>query len=162
MTLARHAGAALLAAVVLLILSIKLGPFRDFQLAEVAAYVTAVAGLTYLIGLSGQVSLGNGALMAIGAYAAALLLIHLHWPLELIFVASAVIAAVAGGIIGIAAARLRGPYLAGATLMLAVALPSVADKYAGAFGGDQGLTLAITTPAWLGATFPPDALAGLD
>jgi branched-chain amino acid transport system permease protein len=155
MTLARHSGAALLAAIVLLILTIKLGPFRDFQIAEVAAYVTAVAGLTYLIGLSGQVSLGNGALMAIGAYASALLLIHLHWPLELIFAASAVIAAVAGGIIGVAAARLRGPYLAGATLMLAVALPSIADKYAGALGGDQGLPLAITTPSWLGATFPP-------
>ena len=155
MTLARHAGAALLAAIVLLILTTKLGPFRDFQVAEVAAYVTAVAGLTYLIGLSGQVSLGNGALMAIGAYASALLLIHLHWPLEVIFVASAVIAAVAGGIIGVAAARLRGPYLAGATLMLAVALPSVADKYAGVLGGDQGLPLAITTPSWLGATFPP-------
>jgi branched-chain amino acid transport system permease protein len=155
MTLARHAGAALLAAIVLLILTTKLGPFRDFQVAEVAAYVTAVAGLTYLIGLSGQVSLGNGALMAIGAYASALLLIHLHWPLEVIFVASAVIAAVAGGIIGVAAARLRGPYLAGATLMLAVALPSVADKYAGALGGDQGLPVAITTPSWLGATFPP-------
>ena len=155
MTLARHAGAALLAAIVLLILTTKLGPFRDFQVAEVAAYVTAVAGLTYLIGLSGQVSLGNGALMAIGAYASALLLIHLHWPLEVIFAASAVVAAVAGGIIGVAAARLRGPYLAGATLMLAVALPSVADKYAGALGGDQGLPLAITTPSWLGATFPP-------
>ena len=155
MTLARHAGAALLAAIVLLILTIKLGPFRDFQIAEVAAYVTAVAGLTYLIGLSGQVSLGNGALMAIGAYASALLLIHLHWPLELIFAASAVIAAVAGGIIGVAAARLRGPYLAGATLMLAVALPSLADKYAGALGGDQGLPVAVTTPSWLGATFPP-------
>ena len=155
MTLARHVGAALLAAIVLLILTIKLGPFRDFQIAEVAAYVTAVAGLTYLIGLSGQVSLGHGALMAIGAYASALLLIHLHWPLELVFAASAVVAAVAGGIIGVAAARLRGPYLAGATLMLAVALPSLADKYAGALGGDQGLPVAITTPSWLGATFPP-------
>ncbi len=56
---------------------------------------------------------------------------------------------------GIAAARLRGPYLAGATLMLAVALPSVADQYSGVFGGDQGLSVTITTPAFLGATFPP-------
>ena len=116
---------------------------------------SAVAGLTFLIGLSGQISLGNGAFMAIGAYASALLLIHLDWPLELVFAASAVIAAVAGGIIGVAAARLRGPYLAGATLMLAVALPSLADKYAGVFGGDQGLPVAVTTPGLLGATFPP-------
>jgi branched-chain amino acid transport system permease protein len=155
MTLARHTGAALLVAVVLLVISIRLSPFRDFQIAEVAAYVTAVAGLTYLIGLSGQISIGHGAFMAIGAYGAALLLLHLHWPLEAVFAASAVIAAVAGGIIGIAAARLRGPYLAGATLMLAVALPSLADKYAGVFGGDQGLSVSITTPGWLGVTFPP-------
>jgi len=155
MTLVRHTGAALLVAVVLLILSIRLGPFRDFQIAEVAAYMTAVAGLTYLIGLSGQISLGNGAFMAIGAYASALLLLHLHWPLEVVFLASALAGAVAGGIIGVAAARLRGPYLAGATLMLAVALPSLADKYAGVFGGDQGLSITVTTPAWLGVSFPP-------
>ena len=155
MTLARNTGAALLVAVVLFILTIRLGPFRDYQIAEVAAYVTAVAGLTYLIGLSGQISIGHGAFMAIGAYGAALLLLHLHWPLEAVFAASAVIAAAAGAIIGVAAARLRGPYLAGATLMLAVALPSLADKYAGVFGGDQGLSVSITTPAWLGVTFPP-------
>ena len=155
MTLARHTGAALLVAVVLFILTIRLGPFRDYQIAEVAAYVTAVAGLTYLIGLSGQISIGHGAFMAIGAYASALLLLHLHWPLEAVFAASALAGAAGGGIIGVAAARLRGPYLAGATLMLAVALPSLADKYAGVFGGDQGLSVSITTPAWLGVSFPP-------
>jgi branched-chain amino acid transport system permease protein len=155
MTLARHLGAAVLVAVVLLVLSIKLGSYRDYQMAEVAAYLVAVAGLTVLIGLSGQISIGNGAFMAIGGYASALLLLHLGWPLEVVFLASAVIAAAAGAIFGVAAARLRGPYLAGATLMLAVALPSLALQYAGVFGGDQGLTVTITTPAFLGATFPP-------
>lgn len=155
MTLARHTGAALLVAVVIFVLTIRLGPFRDYQIAEVAAYVTAVAGLTYLIGLSGQISIGHGAFMAIGAYASALLLLHLHWPLEAVFATSALAGAAAGGIIGVAAARLRGPYLAGATLLLAVALPSLADKYAGVFGGDQGLSVSVTTPPWLGVSFPP-------
>jgi branched-chain amino acid transport system permease protein len=155
MTLARHLAAAICVALVLVALSVRLGSYRDYQLAEVAAYVVAVAGLTLLIGLSGQISIGNGAFMAIGGYAGALLLLHLGWPLELVFAASAVVAALAGAIVGIAAARLRGPYLAGATLMLAVALPSVADQYAGVFGGDQGLSVTITTPAFLGATFPP-------
>lgn len=155
MTLVRHTGAALLVAVVLAILTVRLSAFRDFQIAEVAAYVTAVAGLTYLIGLSGQISIGHGAFMAIGAYATALLLLHVHWPLEAVFAASVVVAAAAGGVVGVAAARLRGPYLAGATLMLAVALPSLANKYAGVFGGDQGLSVTVTTPAWLGVTFPP-------
>lgn len=155
MTLARHLAAAICVALVLAALSVRLGSYRDYQMAEVAAYVAAVAGLTLLIGLSGQISIGNGAFMAIGGYAAALLLMHLGWPLELVFAASAVIAALAGAIVGIAAARLRGPYLAGATLMLAVALPSVADQYSGVFGGDQGLSVTITTPAFLGPTFPP-------
>jgi len=155
MTLARHVGLALLGAAVLFVLTVKLGPFRDFQIAEVAAYVAAVAGLTVLIGQSGQVSIGNGAFMAIGAYVTALLLLHLQWPLEAVFAAGTAAAAVAGGIVGVAASRLRGPYLAGATLMLAVALPSLAAAYSGTLGGDQGLPVTITTPAWLGVTFPP-------
>jgi branched-chain amino acid transport system permease protein len=154
MTLARHLGAALLAAVLLLILSVKLGQFREYQMAEVAAYVVAAAGLTVLIGLSGQISIGHGAFMAIGAYATALLLLHLGWPIELVFVASVLISAAAGGIFGVAAARLRGPYLAGATLMLAVALPTVADAYQGIFGGDQGEPVTVTTPGFLGPSFP--------
>ena len=155
MTLVRHLAAAIVVAVILVVLSIQLGSYRDYQMAEVAAYVTAVAGLTVLIGLSGQISIGNGAFMAIGAYGGALLLIHLNWPLELVLLASVVIAAAGGAIFGLAAARLRGPYLAGATLMLAVALPTLANQYASLFGGDQGLSTSINTPAFLGPTFPP-------
>jgi branched-chain amino acid transport system permease protein len=155
MTLVRHLAAALAVAVIIGVASVTLGAYRDYQMAEIAAYVVAVAGLSVLIGLSGQISIGNGAFMAVGGYAAALLLLHLGWPLEAVFAASIVIAAVAGAVFGVAAARLRGPYLAGATLMLAVALPSVADQFPGVFGGDQGLGVTITTPAFLGATFPP-------
>jgi branched-chain amino acid transport system permease protein len=154
MTLARHLGAAVLAAVLLLILSIKLGQFREYEMAQVAAYVVAAAGLTVLIGLSGQISIGHGAFMAIGAYATALLLLHFGWPIELVFVASVVLSAAAGGIFGVAAARLRGPYLAGATLMLAVALPTVAVAYQSVFGGDQGEPVTVTTPGFLGPSFP--------
>jgi branched-chain amino acid transport system permease protein len=155
MTLLKHLALAVVAGVVLLLLSYKLGSFRDYELAEVAAYVTAVAGLTVLIGISGQISIGHGAFMAIGAFTAALLVIHLNWPVELIILAAAVAAGVAGAIVGLAAARLRGPYLAGATLMLAVALPSVADKYQGVFGGDQGLDFSLPTPGFLGPAFSP-------
>ncbi|MBO0776842.1 MAG: branched-chain amino acid ABC transporter permease, partial [Actinobacteria bacterium] len=110
MTLLRHAGAAIGAAVIIGLLSAVISPYRDFQLAEVAVYVVAVAGLTVLIGLSGQISIGHGAFMAIGAYAAALMIGHLGWPLWGVLPASAVIAAAAGAAAGAAAARLRGPY----------------------------------------------------
>jgi branched-chain amino acid transport system permease protein len=155
MTLLRHLAIAVGAAIVLLAAAHQLSPFRQFQLAEVAAYLVAVAGLTVLVGASGQISLGNGAFMAIGGYATALVLLHLQWPLAAVLAISAVAAAAVGTVVGVAAARLRGPYLAGATLMLAVALPSLASRFAGELGGDQGLTVTIITPPWLGITFPP-------
>src|SRR3984885_3226995 len=149
----RHLAVAVVLGALLVVISITITPFRDYQMAEVACYVVAVAGLTALVGLSGQISLGNGAFMAIGAYAAALLILHLHWPLAVVLVAAAVAAAAGGAVVGVAAARLRGPYLAGATLMLAVALPSLALQF-GLFGGDQGLTVVITSPGFLGPAFP--------
>jgi branched-chain amino acid transport system permease protein len=153
-SLPRILGAALVGAVLVAILSIKLNQFRDYQIAEIAVYVTAVAGLTVLTGLSGQISLGNGAFMAIGAYTTALLLMHLNWPFYVVLVLSGAVSAVAGAIVGVAAARLHGPYLAGATLLLGVALPSFATAYPGVFGGDQGLNVVFTTPSFLGVNFP--------
>ena len=153
-TLPRRLGLAVVMAVIAWFLSVRLNSFRDYQIAEVAIEVTAVAGLTVLTGLSGQISLGNGAFMAIGGYTTALLMLHLNWPYIAALVASGVVTAVAGGIVGVAAARLRGPYLAGATLMLGVALPSLASAYQGVFGGDQGLNVAFTAPAALGVNFP--------
>ena len=139
---------------IVVILSIKLNAFRDYQIAEIAVYVTAVAGLTVLTGLSGQISLGNGAFMAIGAYTTALLLLHLGWPFVAVLVVAGVASAATGAIVGVAAARLRGPYLAGVTLMLGVALPFLAYVYPATLGGDQGLNVVYTTPAFLGANFP--------
>jgi branched-chain amino acid transport system permease protein len=153
MTLARHAAIAIVGGIVLLVLSSKLDAYRQYQLAQVAATVVAVAGLTVLIGVSGQLSIGHGAFMFVGGYATALLVMHLNWPLVLVIAASAVVAGLAGAIMGVAAARLRGPYLAGATLMLAVALPAVAYQWQGVFGGDQGLDFTVTTPGFLGASF---------
>ena len=153
-TLPRRLGVAVVVAAIVAIASIKLNPFRDYQIAEIAVEVTAVAGLSVLTGLSGQISLGNGAFIAIGGYTTALLLIHLNWPFIAALVVAAVVTAATGAIVGVAAARLRGPYLAGATLMLGVALPSLAYAYAGIFGGDQGLNVIFTAPGFLGATFP--------
>ena len=90
-TLPRRLGAAVVTAVIVWFLSVRLTTFRDFQIAEVAIEVTAVAGLTVLTGLSGQISLGNGAFMAIGAYTTALLLLHLSWPFIAVLVLAGVL-----------------------------------------------------------------------
>jgi branched-chain amino acid transport system permease protein len=153
-TFPRVLGSALLVALVVFIASVRLSQFDDFQIAEIAVDVTAVAGLTVLTGLSGQISLGNGAFMAIGAYVTALLLLHLGWPYIIVLLIGGAAAAAAGGAVGVAAARLSGPYLAGATLMLGVALPSIAYAFPGELGGDQGLTAVVTVPGFLGSSFP--------
>ena len=160
-TLPRRLAVAIIVAVIVVFLSIKLNAFRDYQIAEIAVEVTAVAGLTVLTGLSGQISLGNGAFMAIGAYATALVLLHLSWPFYLVLVFAAAVTAVAGAVVGIAAARLHGPYLAGATLLLGVALPSLALAYPGIFGGEQGLNVVVHHPRVPRRELPADQMAGL-
>jgi branched-chain amino acid transport system permease protein len=154
-TLPRRLATLIVVAAIVAFLSIKLSAFRDYQIAEIAYEVTAVAGLTVLTGLSGQISLGHGAFMAIGGYATALLLLHLNWPFVAALVIAAAVTAVAGGVVGIAAARLRGPYLAGATQILGVALPAVAYAYPATFGGDQGLDVTFTVPASLSNSVSP-------
>lgn len=141
------------------LISIRLSPFHDLQLAQICVTATAAAGLTVLSGLSGQISLGHGAFMAIGAYSTVLLREDQHWELGPVLLASTVITAVAGAVIGVAAARLRGPYLAGATLALAVGLPSLANyrHLRGTLGGANGLSLTpVPPPLALGESFPTE------
>jgi branched-chain amino acid transport system permease protein len=153
--LARSLALVGLAGLVLLLASEGLGTYDDLQLANGAYYFAVLAGLTVLTGLSGQISLGHGALMAVGAYTVALLIGNEHWALVPALLAAIVLTALAGIAVGAAATRLRGPYLAGATLALAVGLPALADKYTSTFGGENGLVInPPTPPSWLGANFP--------
>jgi branched-chain amino acid transport system permease protein len=154
-TMLRSLALVALVGVVLLIVTYQLGPFDDLQLANGAFYFAVLAGLTMLAGLSGQISLGHGALMAVGAYTVALLIGNEGWALVPALLAATVVTAIVGVPVGVAASRLRGPYLAGATLAFAVGLPAVADKFSGTFGGENGLTInPPTPPSFLGASFP--------
>src|ERR1700737_1050019 len=125
-TLSRHLLLALGAAVVLVAISAQIGAYDDYNLTAVAIFAVAAAGLTLLTGLDGPLSLGHGALRAIGAFPASVLLKdHRQFPVIVVLLISVLSSGVIGIVFGYAAARLRGPYLAGATLTLAVALPQV-------------------------------------
>jgi branched-chain amino acid transport system permease protein len=154
-TLLRSLSLVVAGGIALWLLSELLGAYNDLQLANGAYYFAVLAGLTMLVGLSGQISLGHGALMAVGAYTVALLIGNEHWALVPALVASAVVTALVGIPVGATASRLRGPYLAGATLAFAVGLPALADKFPATFGGENGLIInPPIPPAWLGASFP--------
>jgi len=127
------------------ILSNIVDEWRSFQGATIAVYVVAIASVILLTGYSGQISLGHGALLAVGAYSAALTQIHFHAPIWACFVVAVLITALFGAILGAAAARLSGPYLAGTTLALAVGLPSIANQFS-IFGGEQGISFDAGWP----------------
>jgi len=73
-------------------------------------------GLNILTGFTGQISLGQGGFMAIGAYSSALLVMNLGMPWWLSVVLACVITAVVGAFFGLPSLRLKGLYLAIATL----------------------------------------------
>ena len=148
----RFFGFALIALAVY-VLSNIVDEWRSFQGATIAVYVVAIASVILLTGYSGQISLGHGALLAVGAYCAALTQIYLHAPIWICYVAAVLGTALFGAILGAAAARLSGPYLAGTTLALAVGLPSIASKFS-ILGGEQGISFdAGWPPLSFGETF---------
>jgi branched-chain amino acid transport system permease protein len=73
-------------------------------------------GLDILVGYTGQISVGHGAFMSVGAYTAANLIVRLGLPFWLAIPAGGVMAAVFGLIVGIPSLRIKGIYLAVATL----------------------------------------------
>ena len=156
--LGRHALVFAALAVAIIAATYLLSAYWNYNVAEIAILTIAAAGLTVLTGINGQLSLGHGALMAVGAYTTALLLkVQPDLPFLLTVLAAVATAAVTGALIGAAAARLRGPYLAGATLALAVGLPPVAIHFGSVFGGNQGLDVAPpAAPGWLGDSFPEE------
>ncbi|WP_225853784.1 branched-chain amino acid ABC transporter permease [Micromonospora sp. AMSO31t] len=163
-TLLRHLAGAVLAGALVVLLTNQLPPYQNLQVARVCAFLCVTAGYTVLVGLNGQLSLGHGALMATGAYTVALVQrafdergVQGRWILPLSLLAAVAATALAGLVIGLAAARLRGPYLAGVTLAVATLVPAVSTIFTGVFNGEQGLRFpAETPPAFLGAYFQPE------
>lgn len=105
--------------------------------------------LTLLAGTAGQVSLGQGGFMAVGAYTSALLATEAGWPLWATSIAAVVMSAVVGVAVGLPALRLKGPYLVMATLAFAGIAYGVARNWVSVTGGPQGVR-GIPTPAPFG------------
>jgi branched-chain amino acid transport system permease protein len=152
-----HLIAALGCLVLLVLLTLVTDPFTNLRIATVGYYLVAVAGLALLTGFNGQVSLGHGAFMFIGAYTVALLVKRVPaFPIWADLQLATVAGGVAGLLAGAAAARLRGPYLAGATLALAVGLPAVAQRFPDLLAGSNGLSFTVNSqPAGLVGVVPP-------
>ena len=102
-----------------------LGPFRTFQATRFAIWLIILIGLNLLTGYTGQISLGHGAFIAVGAYIAAILMNEYSVPVFAAVLAAGLLTGLVGFLIGIPALRLSGPYLAIATLALVIVLPDI-------------------------------------
>ncbi|MEA4912881.1 MAG: branched-chain amino acid ABC transporter permease [Oscillospiraceae bacterium] len=78
--------------------------------------IVSYLGLNLLIGLSGQVSLGHSAFFGIGAYTAGLMCTKLGTPAWITIILGTVFSIIIGALLGLPAARLKGPYLTMTTL----------------------------------------------
>src|ERR671936_1325861 len=129
--------------------------FQTFLWANVAVYLIAIVGLNILTGYSGQISLGNGAFMAIGGYTTALMVYWLpRWnsnfdPSVLTYLSiplGGIIAFLCGLLVGIPALRLRGIYLALATFALSLSITPLANHFYPITQGHIGIHTPLATP----------------
>jgi len=98
-----------------------------------------VLGLDILMGYTGQVSLGQGGFMAIGGYTAAILAVNYGWPPLLGTAAGIVLSLLCALLLSLTTMRLRGVYLALATLAFGLLVDSLAVGMMDVTGGPSGL-----------------------
>ncbi|HUP76868.1 MAG TPA: branched-chain amino acid ABC transporter permease [Acidimicrobiales bacterium] len=114
------------------------------------AFAVAVMGLNIVSGLSGQVSLGHSAFMGTGAFTTAILVADHDWSFFATVPVAALLCFAVGIIVGVPALRLKGLYLALATLGLSIIFPKVVEKY-DFTGGTNGKRLGrkrLVPPEW--------------
>jgi branched-chain amino acid transport system permease protein len=121
------------------------------QLTDAFIIATAVVGLNFLIGFTGQISIGHSAFVGIGAYTGAILVDTYGWSPGWTLPVAVVLCFVVGVAVGLPALRLSGPYLALVTLALAVAFPAILTKYESVTGGPDGIrNIRYLPPDWTG------------
>lgn len=119
-------------------------------------YACAVIGLNLLVGYAGQISLGHAAFFGVGAYTTAILCTRFSWfPTWLGVIAGGVLAGLIGWLVGVPVLRLKGHYLAMATLGLGEIAFILFTELKGLTGGTQGI-LDIPSLSIFGFAFDTD------
>jgi branched-chain amino acid transport system permease protein len=124
-----------------------IGPYFEDVLIQLGINVILALSLYFPLS-AGQLSLGQGGFMAIGAYLASWLTATQGWPWPLAFAAGAVAAGVVGALVGLPALRVRGIYL----VLLTMAFGEIVRVFflnfgpTGAAQGFRGMPFVTTLP----------------
>jgi len=108
---------------------------------QIGIAVIGAIGLNILVGYTGQISLGQGGFMAVGAYAAGLLTVNLGLPWWASIILASLFTALVGALFGIPSLRLKGLYLAIATLSAQVIILWVVTHWTAVTGGNDALVV---------------------
>ncbi len=145
-TPSRSASAAVLVALALIALPLATTSFTAGEWGGALILAIAIMGLNILVGYSGQLSLGHGAFMALGAYVSGILAHRFGLDYTATIPLAGLVAGAAGYLFGIPALRLSPLYLALATFALAVVAPSLIKRPAALTGGVAGILVRQPDP----------------
>jgi branched-chain amino acid transport system permease protein len=115
----------------------------------VSIAVVGALGLNILVGYTGQISIGHGAFMSVGAYTAANLAVRLGMPFWVALPAGGLMAAAVGAVVGIPSLRIKGLYLAIATLAGQLIIEWTINHVTWISGGVQA-SIQVPRPSLLG------------
>ncbi len=104
--------------------------------------VISATGINILTGYTGLISLGHAAFMGVGAYSVAYLSNHLGLPFYVCLPLGGLLAAAVGLVVGIPSLRIKGLYLALATIAAQFILGFVFNEWESVTGGGRGVSLA--------------------
>ena len=108
---------------------------------QIAIATVGAIGLNILVGYTGQISLGQGAFMAVGAYTAGLLTLNFGLPWGASIVLACLVTSAIGTFFGMPSLRLKGLYLAIATLAAQEIIEWVITHWTGVTGGTEALVV---------------------
>ena len=111
--------------------------------------IVGALGLNILVGYTGQISIGHAAFMSVGAYTAANLATKLGWPFWVTLPAGGLMAAFIGAIVGVPSLRIKGTYLAIATLASQLIIEWVIN-HTPAISGGAAASIEVPRPSLFG------------
>lgn len=138
-----------LAALFVVVIPLTLSEYYVSILNLILIAVVGALGLNILVGYTGQISIGHGALMSVGAYTAANIVTRLHAPFWIALPAGGVMAALVGAVVGIPSLRIKGLYLAIATLAGQLIIEWTINHVPWISGGVQA-SIEVPRPSLLG------------
>ncbi len=143
------------ALIIIVLLPFILSKYTVFLLSMLAVYALVSLGLNLLMGYTGQIAAGHAGFLALGAYFTAIVGVRVEWmPCLVIILMAGIFTGIVGFLLGIPILRLKGFYIAMATLAFGVVVSEIILQWSSLTNGDDGFQVPIARIA--GFSFDSD------